>query len=283
MKHVLPLYSFPAPSSTFRIFSSHSLLRRSTTAITVVALFLLSSGNLLAQGVTTGGVEGVVTDEAGGPLVGASVTAVHVPSGTTYQTVARTGGVFTIPGMRVGGPYTVTASIIGYAESSEQDITVALGQDIRLDFRLSQEAIVLEALAVEAADDDVMNASRTGAATFIPQEMVQTQPSVKRTTRDLIKNDPRGDGNYAFAGRNWLYNNITLDGSYFSNPFGLDDPAPGGQTAADPVPYDAVEQVQVAIAPFDVRQSGFTGANVNTVTKSGTNTLRGGVSLYWEP
>ena len=280
MRRMLCWHPFPAGSLPVRTSLARSLLRHAATAVLVGALFLLSSGNLRAQGVTTGGIDGLVTDEAGGPLVGASVTAVHVPSGTTYQTVARTGGVFTIPGMRVGGPYTVTASLIGYAERSMQDITVALGQDIRLDFALVQQAIELETLRVEA-EDDVLNASRTGAATFIPQEMVETQPSVKRTTRDLIKNDPRGDGNYAFAGRNWLYNNITLDGSYFSNPFGLDDPAPGGQTAAEPVPYDAVEQVQVAIAPFDVRQSGFTGANVNTVTKSGTNEWTGTVYTFF--
>ena len=103
-------------------------------------------------------------------------------------------------------------------------------------------------------------------------------PSIKRSTRDLTRLDPRSDGNFSFAGRNWLYNNVSLDGSYFNNPFGLDDPAPGGQTNAEPVPYDAVEQVQVSLAPFDVREGGFTGANINTVTKSGTNDLRG--SLY---
>ncbi len=105
-------------------------------------------------------------------------------------------------------------------------------------------------------------------------------PSIKRSTRDLTRLDPRSDGNFSFAGRNWLYNNVSLDGSYFNNPFGLDDPAPGGQTNAEPVPYDAVEQVQVSLAPFDVREGGFTGANINTVTKSGTNTLRGSIYTF---
>ena len=106
-------------------------------------------------------------------------------------------------------------------------------------------------------------------------------PSIKRSTRDLTRLDPRSDGNFSFAGRNWLYNNVSLDGSYFNNPFGLDDPAPGGQTNAEPVPYDAVEQVQVSLAPFDVREGGFTGANINTVTKSGTNRLRGSLYSFW--
>ena len=281
MRQMLPLHSFAALSFTARSFPVRSLIRLSSTLLAIVALFLLSSGNLVAQGVTTGGVEGAVTDDGGRPLIGASITAVHVPSGTTYQTLSRTGGVYTIPGMRVGGPYSVTASIIGYTDGAEDDVNVALGQDRRVDFILSAEAIQLEALRVEGTQDDVLNSSRTGAETLIPRAIVETQPTVKRTTRDLIKNDPRSDGNYAFGGRNWLYNNITLDGSYFSNPFGLDDPAPGGQTASEPVPFDAVEQVHVAVAPFDVRQSGFTGANINTVTKSGTNKWRGTVYTFF--
>ena len=111
-----------------------------------------------------------------------------------------------------------------------------------------------------------------------PRSRWRCCPRSSGSTRDLTRLDPRSDGNFSFAGRNWLYNNVSLDGSYFNNPFGLDDPAPGGQTNAEPVPYDAVEQVQVSLAPFDVREGGFTGANINTVTKSGTNQLRG--SLY---
>ncbi len=245
------------------------------------ALLLAATGTVHAQGVTTGGVEGVVHSQTGAPLVGAAILATHVPSGTEYRTVSRTGGVFTIPGMRVGGPYTVTAMMIGYGDEEREQVLIALGTDFRIDFVLAEEAIELATIEVEAGRDEILNSSRTGAETIIGPELVLTQPTVKRTTRDLIKNDPRNDGNYAFAGRNWLYNNITLDGSYFSNPFGLDDPAPGGQAGSEPVPFDAVEQVYVAIAPFDVRQSGFTGANVNTVTKSGTNDWRGTVYTYF--
>ncbi|MEO2186241.1 MAG: TonB-dependent receptor, partial [bacterium] len=105
-------------------------------------------------------------------------------------------------------------------------------------------------------------------------------PSIKRSTRDLTRLDPRSDGNFSFGGRNWLYNNISLDGSYFNNPFGLDDPAPGGQANAEPVSMDAVEQVTVSIAPFDIREGGFTGAGINTVTKSGTNDFTATVYAY---
>jgi len=98
--------------------------------------------------------------------------------------------------------------------------------------------------------------------------------------RDLIRTDPRNDGNLSFAGRNWLFNNLSVDGSYFNNPYGLDAPTPGGQANAEPIPFEAVEQVQVSVAPFDVRQGGFTGANVNTVTKSGTNRFQGSVYTF---
>jgi len=274
MKHVLPLHSFPASFLSRWHSTSHTLLRRATLPVLTMALLLLASGSLVAQGVTTGGVDGVVTNASALPLVGVTVTAVHQPSGTTYQTTTRSGGVFTIGGMRVGGPYTVTATILGHRQEIQQGVHLALGQSARLSFALAETAIELDALTVEAAQDVVLNSDRTGAATVIPQEVVRTMPTVRRSTRDLTRLDPRNDGNFSFGGRNWLYNNITLDGSYFNNSFGLDDPAPGGQSGSEPIPYDAVEQVVVQVAPFDVRQSGFTGANINTVTKSGTNEFK---------
>ncbi len=241
-------------------------------ALAVIAFALSGPADLAAQGVTTGGLRGFISSqETGEFLVGAVVTATHEPSGTRYSTVSRAGGAYTIPNMRVGGPYTVEVNIIGFAEGVEQNVTVSLGQDLGLNFRLSPQAVPVEELRVTLQEDKVLNPDRTGAATFVDPEQVIRLPSINRSTRDLIRLDPRNDGNYAFGGRNWLYNNISLDGSYFNNTFGLDDPAPGGQTASEPIPFDAVEQVEVSIAPFDVREGGFTGANVNTVTKSGTN------------
>src|SRR5436189_5240483 len=235
---------------------------------------------LLGQGVTTAAMSGTVSDQDGASLPEANVVAVNVPSSTAYRAVARAGGAYNIPNMRVGGPYRVTASSSGYKAHTEENLFLSLGQDLKVDFRLQGQAIQLEAVEAAAQKDEVLNAGRTGAATFIDPQKVALLPSVKRSTRDLIRIDPRSDGNYSFAGRNWLYNNISVDGSYFNNPFGLDDPAPGGQTAAEPVPYDAVEQVQVSVAPFDVRQGGFTGANVNSVTKSGTNEFHGSAYTF---
>ncbi len=253
-------------------------LRVPSLFLLVLALVVWSPAAVEAQGVTTSAINGFVTGEDGAPLSDAQVVAVHVPSGTQYRTSARTGGAYSLLNMRVGGPYRVTATMIGFQPRSEENVELSLGQTLRLDLRLSAQAVELEEIAVTAEADQVLDAGRTGAATYIDPQQVMVLPSIKRSTRDLTRLDPRSDGNFSFAGRNWLYNNVSLDGSYFNNPFGLDDPAPGGQTNAEPVPYDAVEQVQVSLAPFDVREGGFTGANINTVTKSGTNQLRG--SLY---
>ena len=245
-------------------------LRSSLAACAALAAAVLG-GPALAQGVTTAGLNGFVTDVAGEPIPGANVVAVHEPSGTRYGTSARAGGAFVLPNLRVGGPYTVTASFIGYQPAVERDVSLSLGQTLQVTFELAEDAVLLDGVTVQGEADEVLSGDRTGASTFIDPAEVALLPTVSRSTRDLTRVDPRSDGNFSFAGRNWLYNNVTLDGSYFNNAFGLDDPSPGGQAGAEPVPYDAVEQVQVSVAPFDVRESGFTGASINQVTKSGTN------------
>ena len=247
------------------------------TQITSLTLFI---SGLFGQGVTTAGLSGSVTDQDGNSLVGADVVAVYTPTGAQYGASTRSSGAYTILNMKIGGPYKITVSYIGFKSQSVENVSLSLGTTERMSFQLAQEAIALAGVEVTAEMDDVMNGDRTGAATFISAEQVVQLPSIKRSTRDLTRLDPRSDGNFSFGGRNWLYNNISLDGSYFNNPFGLDDPAPGGQTNAEPVSFDAIEQVQVSVAPFDVREGGFTGAGINTVTKSGTNTLTATVYSY---
>jgi hypothetical protein len=251
---------------------------RSPHRLIVLALLVAVPHALQGQGVTTSAMSGLVSATDGPSPASGMIVAEHVPSGTLYRAVIRAGGAYSIPNMRIGGPYRVTATSIGFAPKVEENVFLSLGQAFRLDFRLVRQAVRLEELAVLAGRDEVLNAGRNGAATFVDPLKVTLLPSIKRSTRDLTRLDPRSDGNFSFAGRNWLYNNVSLDGSYFNNPYGLDDPAPGGQTNAEPVPFDAVEQVQVSIAPFDIREGGFTGANINTVTKSGTNSFR--ASLY---
>ena len=242
---------------------------------------LITPTILAAQGVTTSTLSGLVTSSDGPAPPEAIVVAVHLPSGTQYRAVTRAGGVYNIPNMRIGGPYKVTVSSIGFQPKVEDNVFLSLGQTFRLDFKLIRQAVQLAELTTVAVRDEVLNAGRSGATTFIDPTKVALLPSIKRSTRDLTRLDPRSDGNFSFAGRNWLYNNISLDGSYFNNSFGLDDPSPGGQSNAEPVPYDAIEQVQVSIAPFDIREGGFTGANVNSVTRSGTNTVRTSVYSFY--
>jgi hypothetical protein len=236
------------------------------------------SGTLASQGVTTSTLSGIVTDTSGGPLEGATIVALHLPTATEYRARSRASGAYTLPNVRVGGPYRVTATFIGFQQRSADNIVLNLGETRRLDFRLVRIATALAGQRIVAARE--AEGVRTGAAMVVDTLQVVAMPSIKRSTRDLTRLDPRSDGNFAFAGKNWLYNSISLDGSYFNNSFGLDDPAPGGQANAEPVPFDAVAQVQVSIAPFDVRQGGFTGASINTVTKSGTNDLRGSIYSF---
>jgi len=257
---------------------SRSRLGGRPAACLVVSLCLALPGVLTAQGVTTSAVSGIVTDTTGAPIEGATVLAIHTPTGTQYRARSRSSGAYTLPNVRVGGPYRITATFIGFQPRSAEDVFLNLGENRRLDFRLIRVATQLTGTQIVASR--AIEAVRTGAATVVDTQQVVGMPSIKRSTRDLTRIDPRSDGNFSFAGRNWLYNNITLDGSYFNNSFGLDDPAPGGQANAEPVPFDAVAQVQVAIAPFDVRQGGFTGASINTVTKSGTNDFRGSVYYF---
>lgn len=249
--------------------------------VALSAVLLTVPGILVAQGVTTAALTGIVTSSDDGPIANASVVALHVPTGTRYTAAATSSGRYNLPNVRIGGPYTVTAMAIGYEPRSEQNVFLALGPAFRLDFQLTRLAVQLAGIQVTAELDDVRNSSRTGAAMRVDPATIAAMPTIKRSTRDLTRLDPRSDGNLSFAGRNWLYNNFSLDGSYFNNPFGLDDPAPGGQTNAEPVPYDAIAELQLSIAPFDVREGGFTGANINTVTRSGTNELSGSAYSFF--
>jgi len=255
-------------------------LFRQTHLLLLSSLAALAPSLAVSQGVTTSALTGIVSGADGQPISSATVTAIHEPTGTQYRATVTSSGRYNLPNLRVGGPYRITATSIGYEPRSESDITLALGQASRVDFRLNRAAVTLEGVTVTAEKDALLNAGRTGASMTVTQLKVAVTPSIKRSTRDLTRLDPRSDGNMSFAGRNWLYNNISVDGSYFNNPFGLDDPSPGGQANAEPVPYDAVAELQVSLAPFDVREGGFTGANINTVTRSGTNQFRGSVYSF---
>jgi hypothetical protein len=236
---------------------------------------VLTVSELSAQ-VTTGSIRGTVTDAESRPLEGARVTAVHTPSGTQYIGVSRADGRFNIPGMRVGGPYTVAATMIGYARQSRDDIEVSLGVASDIVFTLSAVATQLSAVTVTSEGGE-MSSTRTGAATAVRREQLEQLPTISRRLTDFTRLTPQSSGT-SFAGADSRLNHITVDGAAFNNSFGLGG-QPGDRTGVAPISLDAIEAVQVSIAPFDVRQAGFVGAAVNTVTKSGTNTLTG--ALYY--
>ena len=225
--------------------------------------------------VTTGSIRGTVTDAEGNAVSGARVTAVHTPSGSPYVGVTRADGRFQIPGMRVGGPYAVAVQMIGFARSSRDDIMVSLGVAVDIEFRISAVVTTLQAVTVTSEGGE-MSSTRTGAATAVRREQLEQLPSISRRLSDFTRLTPQASGT-SFAGQDGRLNNITVDGASFNNAFGLGGGQPGDRTGVAPISLDAIEAVQVSIAPFDVRQSGFVGAAVNTVTRGGTNSYTGSI------
>jgi Carboxypeptidase regulatory-like domain len=251
-----------------------------------IVLFLLlgfvlftGSNALMAQGVTTSAMKGLVLDAKGQPLPGATVVATHLPSGTKYGTATRDNGQYDLLNMRVGGPYELVVSFVGARTYTDTNIQLALGKTFESKVTLSDDAQALGEVVVRGNRDGQINKDRTGASTNVSSAAIRTLPTISRSQEDFTRLTPQSSG-LSFGGRNTLYNNFSLDGSIFNNSFGLDAPTPGGQTNSQPVSLDAIEQLEVSLAPFDVRQGGFTGAGVNAVTKSGTNSFKGTVYTY---
>jgi hypothetical protein len=244
-----------------------------------MALFLFTSLVMFGQGATTSGINGRIVDSNGQPLAGATVIAVHVPSGTQYGIITNGEGFFTIQGMRPGGPYNIEASFVGYSKKSFTDITLFLGESLTLNTNLSESSTQLGEVTVVGIADKTFNSGRTGAATNVTSSQISSTPTISRSITDMTRLTPQSSG-YSFAGRNSLFNNLSIDGSVFNNSFGLAS-TPGGQTNAQPISLDAIEAIQVSLAPYDVRQSGFTGAGINAITRGGTNEFKGSVYQYW--
>ncbi|OLD56104.1 MAG: TonB-dependent receptor [Acidobacteria bacterium 13_1_40CM_2_64_6] len=242
-------------------------------ALLISCALMWPTGFASAQGVTTASVTGVIKDAQGGVIPGATVMAVHEPSGTSYETVTQSDGRFFIQGMRVGGPYKVTASLPGFSSEQKNNLTLTLGVAQDLDFTL-KVAAVAETITVVGQSDPVFSSSHTGAATAVSREELATLPTVSGRINDMTRLSPQYSGSGGFAGADNRMNNITVDGSYFNNSFGLGS-QPGDRTNVAPISLEAIEQVQVSVAPFDVRQGNFVGAGVNTVTRSGTNSFVG--------
>ena len=243
----------------------------------IVVLFAGYAETAQAQGVTTASLTGLVTDDTDETLPGASVVAVHTPSGTTYGTSTRSDGSYRISNMRVGGPYTITFSFVGFRSYIVEDVYLSLGETYNLRGRLASTAIDLDELVVTAIEDRIFNQERTGASTSITSDRIMTIPTISRSIEDLTALTPQSRGS-SFAGRDNRFNNYTIDGNVYNNNFGLGTQQYAG---GNPISLDAIEEVQVNLAPYDVRQGGFTGASVNAITKSGTNLFRGNLYAYY--
>ena len=241
----------------------------------VVLMLVLVTG---VQGqITTSALSGRVTmQETNETVIGATVQAVHTPSGTRYAAVTNIDGLFAIQGMRTGGPYEVTVSYIGYQTKTVKGITLALGETYNLNVILSEDANELSEVVVSGRASKFA-AEKTGASTNINNAQIVNLPTVSRSITDVTRLSPYGGNGMSFAGADGRTANFTIDGANFNNNFGLSDKLPGG---GNPVSLDAIEELQVVISPYDVRQTNFIGGGVNAITKSGTNTFKGSAYIY---
>jgi len=252
-----------------------------TKVATTLCVFLFS---LYANAqVTTATMSGTILSADKKPLSGATVKIAFPEAGISKTTLTQSNGYFLVPNLRVGGPYKVTVSFVGYGEKTEDNIMLDLGQNTAVDFILEPAAGNLAAVTVTGRSK-IFDNQHTGASTNISSRQLRQLPTISRSADDFTRLTPSASATIngtSFAGRNGQYNNYSLDGAVFNNPFGLDAPSPGGQTGSQPISLDAIDQIQVNIAPYDVTQAGFTGAGVNTVTKSGTNTFGGTVYGFY--
>ena len=233
--------------------------------------------------ITTSGVKGLIKAN-GEDVIGATITVTHVPTGAVYRSVTNSVGRFTIQGMRAGGPYTVEISYIGYKTKEIKNVTLKLGEMSDLSTQLEEDAHALGEVVVKGKLG--LDASKTGAATSYSAKDIANMPSISHSIGDITRMNPMvsvsQSGAMSFAGVNNRYNSFQVDGAVNNDVFGLTSNGQnGGQAGSQPISTETIDQVQVSVAPFDVRQSGFTGGAINAITKSGTNTFHGSVYGNW--
>ena len=264
---------------------SHNHRARLACAIGAVLALVLAVDPVSAQTVTNGTLSGVVTDQQGGALPGVTVVAVHEPTGTRYEAVSGADGRFTLPNVRVGGPYTVTATLSGFKDQTRSNTTVSLGEEKSLEFKMP---IATLSETVNVVGQSTFSETRAGTASNVSQTALEGLPTISRSLTDFARTSPHfneqnsngGDSFLSVAGRNNRYNNIQIDGAVNNDLFGLAaSGTPGGQTGTQPISLDALAELQLVVAPYDVRQGGFSGGSINAVTRSGTNSVSG--TGYW--
>ena len=250
----------------------------------LIVMWLAFAFSAKAQ-VTTATLSGLVKDPKGAALGSATVTIEFPDAGIRQVLITKDDGRFTVPNLRVGGPYKVTVNHVSHQQAVSDEIYLELGLNNTVEFTLQEAAKELSGVTVTGSGGSkIFDNKRTGASTNINNRLLRTLPTISRSADDFLRLSPSASANYngiSFAGRNGQYNNYSLDGAVFNNPFGLDAPTPGGQTNAQPISLDAIEQIQVNLAPYDVTQAGFTGAGINSVTKSGSNRFTGTAYVFW--
>lgn len=251
------------------------MLRRILFLFKATFLLFISANAQL----TTSSLSGTVSNPAKENLAGASIVAIHQPSGTKYTAISQSNGRFYIPNMRVGGPYVIEITYVGFQTAKFSDVYLKLAEDFVLNSEMSTAASELSNVVVSstARKNPIFNSSRTGASTNIGRREIERLPTVVRSINDLTRLTPQANGS-SVAGGNYRQNNFTIDGADFNNSFGIGTNLPAN---GSPISLDALDEISVSITPFDVRQSGFIGSAINAVTRSGTNTFSGSVYRYW--
>ncbi len=259
-------------SPPFYFLTKKTNMKKTILSLVFAAFTMVGFGQI-----TTSTISGVVKNEKKEALAGATIHAVHTPTGTEYTTTTNKGGVYVLPAVRVGGPYVIHASFVGFKKGEEKDVNTQLGLTSNVDFVLIDEAKALQEVVV-VSGKSLFSKEKTGAAQQFGRRELTTIPITgARTIDGITKYNPFGNGS-SFGAQDSRMNNFTIDGSQFNNNFGLGSSAQaGGRTGASAISLDAIDQLQVNVAPFDIRQSGFTGAGINAVTRSGTNQIEGSV------
>ncbi|TWF39927.1 carboxypeptidase family protein [Chitinophaga polysaccharea] len=254
--------------------------------ITLV-LFLCCIAGAAAQQ-TDGSLIGKVTDSSRLPMAGATIVAIHQPSGTTYSGTADKTGTFFLPGLRIGGPYKVTVSMVGKKTTSMQQVTVRLGEPQQLNFMLAGEQKQLAEIVIQSSPRTA-KANTYGTTQNITRAQLNSLPTINRSLQDITRLVPQGSKDNSFAGTNFRYNNITVDGAINNDAIGFSPSAggitgtsgaPGASTRSNAISLDAIEDMQVYLAPYDVKIGNFTGGSINAVTRSGTNIVTGSVYAF---
>lgn len=253
-------------------------------SILFVSLLLCSLQKTFGQ-VTTSAINGVVLNMKSEPLPFANILLKHEPTGSIYGTVTRIDGKFNLPNLKSGGPYTIKVSYMGYQDDISENVMLALGEDVDFAFILTESSVTLKEVVITAKSDPTFNSSRTGAATNITKEKISMMPTISRSINDYTRLNPQAistGGGTSFAGSNNRYNNFSIDGTVNNDVFGLSSSGTnGGQAGTQPVSIDVIDEIKVVVAPYDVRQGGFTGGGINAITKSGTNEFKGSAYTFF--